>query len=686
MTLDIELQIALAPGASGIIVYEGPNTGTGIVDTYDRIAKDNLAKQISTSWGASEGEIGSSIINSENSSFLQMAAQGQSIYAASGDEGAYADGGSNPPSVQDPASQPYVVGVGGTSLSVNSGETYNSETTWNDSYGASGGGVSTVWSIPAWQQGISTAYSSTMRNVPDVSLNADPNTGYSIYYQGSWSSIYGGTSCAAPLWAAFTARVNQQRAANGQQPLGFANPAIYNIATGARYGTDFHDVTAGTNLYYAAGPGYDDATGWGSFNGANLLSDLVQAIPPVVPPGWPTGVTAYAGNAQATVSFLAPASNGGSAILNYTVTSSPGNFTATGSTSPITVTGLHNNTYYTFTVTATNAVGAGAVSAPSNSVRPHSPAPPGPPTAVAATAGNGQATVSFTAPASNGGSTISGYSVTSNPSGGVDNNAGTTSLSHLVTGLTNGIAYTFTVTATNSSGTGPASAPSNSITPASSPGAPTGVTAVAGNGQATVSFTAPASNGNPITGYTVTSSPGNHTATGTASPITVTGLSNCTAYTFTVTATNVAGTSVPSPASNSITPPGAPTITGTPATTDSAGVAYSFIPTATNATSFSISNQPSWASFNSTTGALTGTPTNANDTTNSNIIITANNCSGSASLSPLTSPLPTRRLQLFRHRCPPASLTLLTTRHSLYPPVVFHHTHGVSYPGSCLMV
>ena len=332
-----------------------------------------------------------------------------------------------------------------------------------------------------------------MRNVPDVSLNADPNTGYSIYYQGSWSSIYGGTSCAAPLWAAFTARVNQQRAANGKPPLGFANPAIYNIATGARYGTDFHDVTAGTNLYYAAGPGYDDATGWGSFNGANLLSDLVQAIPPVVPPGWPTGVTAYAGNAQATVSFLAPASNGGSAILNYTVTSSPGNFTATGSTSPITVTGLHNNTYYTFTVTATNAVGAGAVSAPSNSVRPHSPAPPGPPTAVAATAGNGQATVSFTAPASNGGSTISGYSVTSNPSGGVDNNAGTTSLSHLVTGLTNGIAYTFTVTATNSSGTGPASAPSNSITPASSPGAPTGVTAVAGNGQATVTSPLPPS-------------------------------------------------------------------------------------------------------------------------------------------------------------------------------------------------
>jgi N-acetylneuraminic acid mutarotase len=166
------------------------------------------------------------------------------------------------------------------------------------------------------------------------------------------------------------------------------------------------------------------------------------------------------------------------------------------------------------------------------------------------------------------------------------------------------------------------------------PSAPMNVFATAGNGQASVTFTAPVYNGGcPITGYTVTSSPGNLTATGTASPITVTGLSNCTAYTFTVTATNAAGTSVPSPTSNSITPPGAPTITGTPATTDSAGVAYSFIPAATNATSFSISNQPTWANFNSSTGALTGTPTNANTATNSNIIIAANNCSGSASLS-----------------------------------------------------
>jgi kumamolisin len=275
VTLDIELQIALAPGASKIIVYEGPNSNTGVVDTYNRIATDNLAKQISTSWGLSEGQSGSAVISSENAIFQQMAAQGQTIYAASGDSGAYDNGSTI--SVDDPASQPYMVGVGGTQLFINSNETYNYETTWNVnntvSGGAGGGGVSSLWSIPAWQQGVASAVSTTMRNVPDVSLNADQYTGYSIYYNGGWT-VYGGTSCAAPIWAAFTARINQQRSANGDPPLGFANPAIYKIAKGLRYGADFHDTTQGTNIYYAAVPGYDNATGWGSFNGANLLSDL----------------------------------------------------------------------------------------------------------------------------------------------------------------------------------------------------------------------------------------------------------------------------------------------------------------------------------------------------------------------------------------------------------------------------
>ena len=232
VTFDIELQIALAPGASRIIVYEGPNSNTGVVDTYNRIATDNLAKQISTSWGLSEGQSSLTVIRSENAAFQQMAAQGQSIYAASGDSGAYDNGSTL--SVDDPASQPYMVGVGGTQLFVNSDGSFNHEIIWNVnntvSGGASGGGVSSLWGIPSWQQGVASAASATMRNVPDISLNADQYTGYSIYYEGRWW-IVGGTSCASPLWAAFTARVNQVRAANGMPTLGFANPLIYQIAS-----------------------------------------------------------------------------------------------------------------------------------------------------------------------------------------------------------------------------------------------------------------------------------------------------------------------------------------------------------------------------------------------------------------------------------------------------------------------
>jgi kumamolisin len=358
VTLDIELQIALAPGASEIIVYEGPNSGTGIVDTYNRIATENLAKQISTSWGLSEGESSSAILNSENAAFQQMAMQGQSIYAASGDSGAYDNGSTL--SVDDPASQPYMVGTGGTELYVNSGETYNEETTWNVngtvSGGAGGGGISSVWSIPSWQQGISTSASKTMRNVPDVSLNADQYTGYSVYYQGGWW-IFGGTSCAAPLWAAFTARVNQQRAANGISPLGFANPAIYQIATGAKYETDFHDVTQGTNLYYVAGSGYDNATGWGSFNGANLLADLA---PTSKAPAPPPNLTASAGNGTVTLSWTA--STGATSYNVYRGTTKGGE-SSTPIASGITATTytddtVTNGVLYYYKVSAINSFGS----------------------------------------------------------------------------------------------------------------------------------------------------------------------------------------------------------------------------------------------------------------------------------------------------------------------------------------
>lgn len=287
VTLDIELAIALAP-QSQIYVYEGPNSNQGVLDTYNRIATDNLAKQVSTSWGMGEDLEAIQYLQAENAIFLQMAAHGQTIYAAAGDSGAYDDYPSDSSQslvVDDPASQPYVVGVGGTTLTVNSGSgAYGGEQVWNDGLGngAGGGGVSAVWSIPSWQNNISTRYSKTNRNVPDVSLNADPNTGYSIYYNGQWT-IYGGTSCAAPLWAAFTACVNQALVASQKPVLGFANPLLYAIGAGSLYSTDFHDITVGNNLYYSAEIGYDNATGWGSFNGANLFANLTNSTPTPLP-------------------------------------------------------------------------------------------------------------------------------------------------------------------------------------------------------------------------------------------------------------------------------------------------------------------------------------------------------------------------------------------------------------------
>jgi len=280
VTLDIELQIAIAPGVSSVLVYEGPNTSSGVLNTYNRIATDNIAKQISTSWGLGEEFNSTSELNAENNIFKQMAAQGQSIYAASGDSGAF-DNGSTV-SVDDPASQPFMTGVGGTTLSIANDGTYISEKTWGDagSQSGGGGGISTIWSIPAYQVGVvsaATLGSNTMRNVPDVSLDADPSTGYSIFFGGQWQ-IFGGTSCASPLWAGYTAIVNQVRASINAQPLGFANPSLYTIGKGANYLLDFHDIAdKSTNLFYPAVAGYDDATGWGSFIGGKLLNDLSGA-------------------------------------------------------------------------------------------------------------------------------------------------------------------------------------------------------------------------------------------------------------------------------------------------------------------------------------------------------------------------------------------------------------------------
>ena len=227
--------------------------------------------------------------------------------------------------------------------------------------------------------------------------------------------------------------------------------------------------------------------------GIPLAAPFTWTFTTVTVPGAPIIGTATSGNTQASVTFAPPASNGGATITSYTATSNPGAITASGAGSPIVVPGLINGTPYTFTVTATNTIGTGAPSAPSNSATPAlGAAVPGAPTVVTAVAGNAQTTVNFTAPGSSGSSAIISYTVTSSP-GGITASGGSTSI--VVPGLTNGTVYTFTVVAFNSVGPGPASGPSNAVTPAGLPGAPTGAAATAGNGQVSVAFAAPASNG-----------------------------------------------------------------------------------------------------------------------------------------------------------------------------------------------
>ncbi|WP_433444954.1 fibronectin type III domain-containing protein [Nonomuraea sp. CA-141351] len=276
---------------------------------------------------------------------------------------------------------------------------------------------------------------------------------------------------------------------------------------------------------------------------------------PVVPSA-PTGVTATAGDSSATVSWIAPA-DGGAPITGYTVTASPGGAkaTTTGATTA-TVTGLTNGTAYTFTVTATNAVGTSAASASSAPVTPRpAVSPPGPPLGVTASPGDGSAVVTWRAP-SDGGSPITGYTVTASPGGAKAITTGATTAT--VTGLTNGTAYTFTVTATNAVGTSAASAPSDPVTPgpATPPGKPFVTDVQSRDSAVEVTWTPPDTGATGLTEYFVTASPGGATlrvSAGQTSTV-LGGLSNGTAYTFTVTAVNAAGTGDPSWPSDPVVP------------------------------------------------------------------------------------------------------------------------------------
>jgi subtilase family serine protease len=317
---DIENLIGFAPGAK-VLVYQGPNAqtgapGSGPYDTFAAIVNQDRAQVVSVSWGGCEAQLGRANARAENTLFQQATVQGQTIVAADGDNGAQDCNSRTGPdynrlSVDDPAAQPYVTGVGGTTLQGLSPEVY--ETAWNSKHdsagpstmaGSTGGGVSSFWAMPPAQLhaakslGVLSSLASGShcgrshgycRQVPDVSIDADPTTGYLIYWNGDgkvtgaaagWQ-VLGGTSGAAPVWAALLALADSSPACAGK-PIGYANPALYRAASGS-YAKDFHDPTQGNNDFgvttqgFSAKRGYDPATGLGTPDATPLVSSLCAA-------------------------------------------------------------------------------------------------------------------------------------------------------------------------------------------------------------------------------------------------------------------------------------------------------------------------------------------------------------------------------------------------------------------------
>jgi hypothetical protein len=295
VSLDIEMAISMAQNLSGVLVYEANVTAMNPAPAYDllnKMATDNKARQLSSSWVWLE------FFQNSDQIFQQMAAQGQSFFQASGDSDAYTGW------IEKPSDDPYVTVVGGTTLTTSPNGAWASETVWNDENGTgSSGGVSTTYAIPWWQQGINMSTnggSTTLRNIPDVAAVA--NNIWVNYDNGNFGPFQG-TSCAAPLWAAFTALANQQAVinglaqANGQtNGIGFINPLIYALGKSSGYSSYFHDITTGNNMStnspteFSAVAGYDLCTGWGTPGGANLLNALAGSTTATNSPSTNTAV------------------------------------------------------------------------------------------------------------------------------------------------------------------------------------------------------------------------------------------------------------------------------------------------------------------------------------------------------------------------------------------------------------
>jgi kumamolisin len=343
--LDIEVASSLAPGAK-IVVYFAPFTEQGWVDAVGTAVHDtkNRPSVLSISWGFTEGQDiwTTQAIQSVNQAFQAAALQGMTVCCASGDDGSQDELADGQAHVDFPAASPYVLACGGTSLTV-SGTSLVGETVWNNGErqsggGASGGGISDMNALPSWQQSIVPPSVNpdhhVGRGVPDVAGNADEQSGYTILVDGQEISGVGGTSAVAPLWAALIARINQQLG----KPVGFINPLLYTAVGGS---DAFRDVTTGNNDPtggrlggYAAQPGWDACTGWGSPNGARLLTALTAGA------AGTGGATAPAGGATPAPSGTpAPSSTPAPAGAPAGAPVAPpvGNVDTGGSASPVLV-------------------------------------------------------------------------------------------------------------------------------------------------------------------------------------------------------------------------------------------------------------------------------------------------------------------------------------------------------------
>lgn len=287
-TLDVEWAGALAPGAR-IVVYEASSGtsdqafGMSVLKALDYAIHDATydPKVLSISYGDGETRFPQAEMASWDQIMAEGANLGVTTFVASGDEGAYGLSGPGQPipHVDAPANCPHAMAVGGTHLVLNADGSIAEETGWTDTNnnGASGGGISQVFGVPSYQQGLSLPVKpgdKPGRGVPDVAANADPDTGYAVIFQGS-ATVVGGTSAASPLWAALTSRINEARSAGQPSPVGFFNPLLYPLGS-----TDvFHPITEGNNNYqgvigYQCGPGWNAVCGWGSPNGSALIEQL----------------------------------------------------------------------------------------------------------------------------------------------------------------------------------------------------------------------------------------------------------------------------------------------------------------------------------------------------------------------------------------------------------------------------